>query len=70
MKQRPEISWKLRAADEETKRRAAEKEAATLRAELEREQAKVTRWMNRNNDLWNALAKLPDGVEAARRLKA
>jgi hypothetical protein len=70
MKQRPEISWKLRAADERAKREAAEHEAAQLRTDLQREQAKVERWINRNNDLWNALAKLPGGLEEARRLKA
>lgn len=68
MKKRPEISWKLRATDERAKREAAEKDAARLHSELEREQAKVGRWINCNNDLWNALAKLPGGLEAARKL--
>ena len=52
----------------EAARQAAEDRVGKLAAELARKSDLYTAQLNRNNALWNALAKLPGGVEAARRI--
>lgn len=39
-----------------------------LEHEVDRQSNSITRYLNVNNDLWNALMKLPGGLELARRI--
>lgn len=39
-----------------------------LEHEVERQSNSITRYLNVNNNLWNALMKLPGGAELARKI--
>lgn len=59
-----------RERDEANERwRQAEAHRVAMQRDLDAQEKRLTRYLNHNNDLWNAMAKLPGGLDVARGLK-